>query len=662
MLAQLCDVTFGYAGDTLLEQVTWQVNTGDHVGLIGPNGSGKSTMLRLLAGEIDPESGRAVRASRLTIGYLRQSQELSGEGSVLAALLAPFAGLIRTSEELVTLSSRLAGASGEELERYGRLEEEYRRLGGYSLNSRVRELATGLGFRETDLERAVGTLSGGERNRLELAKVLLSSPDLLLLDEPTNHLDSSSCERLERFLASYAGAFVLVSHDRALLGAVANKLVELNGCQLDEYAGGWEAYLEERERRHERARAQYQRQQEEIGRTEDFIRRNIAGQKSTQAKSRRKMLDRIERLERPGDDWEQAGHLGLTFSIGEHQGGKEVLVAEKLSVGFKAEAPLLSGLDLAVYRGDRLGVVGPNGCGKSTLLRTLVGLMPPLAGTCRQGYKVRVSFFDQSLGSLDEKRTLIEEIRSIRGDMSIDAARAFLARFRFFGDDAFRAVAGLSGGERNRLCLAKMILRPANVLALDEPTNHLDIPTREILEEALSVYEGTTIIVSHDRFFLDQLCTRLFVLDGGMVHQETGNYSDWKQRQIDQLTARRSAAGATATTVGAPAVQPKESALAYARERAKKAERNRLERRLAGLEEEISGLESQLASVKDQLANDDGKDWQSLHALAERERELDEQIQKRMADWEMLGSRLLAIQDLCTVSPHAESRLSTQDD
>jgi ATP-binding cassette subfamily F protein 3 len=640
MLVQLSNVSFGYAGVSLFEDLTWQVNPGEHIGLVGANGAGKSTLLRLLAGELAPESGQVARTRGVTIGYLHQSQEFRGEGTVRSALAAPFAGVLALREELGALTERLAHDHDPQLlARYGRLEEEYRHQEGYTLERRMRELTEDVGFEERDLDRPIATLSGGERNQLELAIVLLSAPDLLLLDEPTNHLDVVACERLERFLATYAKAFVLVSHDRYLLDRVATRMVEVDGGGLEDYPPGWANYIAERDKREKLLLKAYEQQRQETARTEEFIRRNLAGQKTNQAKSRRKMLEKMERLELHRSAWAAASHLGIRFEVGDRPSGKEVLVAEQLTAGHDAARPVCRHLDLTIYRGERVGVVGRNGCGKTTLLKTLLGKVRPLGGTVRRGHELRLAYFDQRLSDLDEERSLIEEIRSVRGDLSPDAVRTYLARFRFYGDDVFRAVKGLSGGERNRLALSKMMLRPANVLALDEPTNHLDIPARERLERALRAYEGTLVVVSHDRYFLDQVCTRLVLMDEGRVEQEPGNYSDHRAR----LDARAQAAAAAAAAAPAPAPRPTEKSAAaqdYARRKAERNERQSLERRFKSLEDEIAALEARHAELRATLAADHGGDWQQLNALVEEERSLGESLAAKLAEWESLGEKL----------------------
>jgi ATP-binding cassette subfamily F protein 3 len=655
VLVQLADVHFGYPGTEIFEGLTFQVNPGDRIGLVGPNGCGKSTLLRLLDGRLTPDRGTVARARGLSIAYLQQSQEFQGHHTVLDALLRPFARILQIHEELSEIERALEQASGDEAERllarYGTLQDEYTRQGGYTLESRVKQLADDLGFPSRDLGRSVDTLSGGERGRLELTKTLLAEPDLLLLDEPTNHLDMDAVEHLEARLKEWSKAFVLVSHDRWFLRAVCRDIVEVENGQAIVFTGGYDRYVVEREERHERLNAAYERQRAEIARTEDFIRRNIAGQKTKQAKSRRKMLEKVERLARVEDEFEKAGQIGLQFSVGDHAGGKEAVKASRLTAGYPGK-PLVRDLDLVIYRGDRVGFVGPNGCGKSTLLKTLLGKIPALAGEAALGHEVRVGYFDQKLSDLDEEKSLIEEVRSIRGDFNEDRARAFLGRFRFSGDDPFRKVKGLSGGERNRLALAKMMLEPRNLLALDEPTNHLDIPAVEVLEEALEEYEGTLLIVSHDRWFLDRVVDKILYLHDGRAELHAGNYSDWRARREE---AERAAKAEKATKPVEPArrrgAEPApppaqssddKSARIAEREKKKAADREleRKRKRFAELETKIAEAERAMAALDEKLASDHGGDWQKLHGLVAEKEKLAHQLRSYEGEWEKLGLEL----------------------
>jgi ATP-binding cassette subfamily F protein 3 len=634
-LAQFADASFAYPGTEILAGASLLIRPGDRLALLAPNGAGKSTVLRLLAGDMQADAGDVRILGRASVAYLRQSQELSGAGTLLDALLEPFADVRRLHEQLIATEAELHHGDPATLTRYGEMQERYQHLGGYELEGRVKRLMFDVGFVESDLARPVDTLSGGERGRLELAKVLVRKPDLLLLDEPTNHLDLAAIERLESYLSEYTGAFLLVSHDRAFIRAVCREIVELENGKFVKYPFTYDKYVVERDARLELARAAYERQKEHVEKTEDFIRRNLAGQKTKQAQSRRKMLEKLERLERPDDEWEHAGKIALSFQTGGDLGSKETIRAPKLTVGYPGVPPILRDVTANIYRGDKVGIVGPNGSGKSTLVKTLIGELAPIAGKIEIGTGVRIGYFDQKLGTLDEDLSLIDEIRSVRADLSPEVIRQYLAKFRFFGDDPFRQVRGLSGGERSRLAMAKIMLFPRNVLVLDEPTNHLDIPARETLENALDSYEGTLLVVSHDRYFLDRVCTRLLIIDGDRLEAHVGNYSDWRRRVHE---SRRVEAPAPAKA--APKA-PSANAAARDADKDRDRERRRLARRVETLEADVSKLETELTAVRAELAADHGGDWQKLHTLADRERELDALLTRRMAEWEAASAAVL---------------------
>jgi ATP-binding cassette subfamily F protein 3 len=633
MLVTLGDVRFGYPGTEIFSGLTLQINPGDRIGLVGPNGTGKSTLLRLLSGALTPDGGSLARQRGSTVAYLKQSQEFEGSGTIWDALLSPFAALIAMRVELETLGVRLADEHDDQklIARYGELEARLAEGGGYTIESRAQALAFDLGFSKDDLPRGVETLSGGERGRLELARTLLSAPDLLLLDEPTNHLDVEATEHLEERLKEWPKAFLLVSHDRYFLRATCRDIVELEGGKAVRFPGGYDKYVVEREARLERLEAVYEKQQEHISKTEEFIRRNLAGQNTKQAQGRRKQLARLERIERTSDAFKSAGQIGLAFSVGDHPGGKDALKLDHLSVGYPGATPLVKDLSLTLYRGDRLGIVGPNGCGKSTLMKTLLGKIAPLGGNATLGHEVRVGYFDQKLSELDEDKSLIEEVRSIRGDFNEDAARAFLGRFRFSGDDPFRKVRGLSGGERNRLSLAKMMLRPRNLLALDEPTNHLDIPAREVLEDALADYEGTVIVISHDRYFLDRVCTKILRLHGGIGDLHPGNYTD--------LHARLEAEQERPQPEPEPEPRPEKQTSHEAKRKADR-ELEKKKRRVEDLEGSIARAETEVAALAEQLRGEHGGDWQKLHELVEKKEQLEARLARFLGEWERLSTEL----------------------
>jgi ATP-binding cassette subfamily F protein 3 len=667
-LCSLDNVTFGYPGTELFTELCFSISPGDRIGLVGPNGAGKSTLLKLLTGELEPDEGTVTRGKGVRIGYLHQSQEQSESGDVLSALLAPFAEVLAARTRLAAAETRLAEAHDDPavMSAYGEALDRYEKLGGYTLESRVKKLATDVGLLESDLVRPLSTLSGGERGRLDLAQVLLAEPDLLLLDEPTNHLDLDAVERLEEYLATASGACVIISHDRTFLQATCRQIAEVALGSIESYAGGYERYLVEREERHERALQRWQEQQAEIERQEDFIRRNIAGQKTKQAKSRRRALAKIERLERPEDIWGDARKVGLRFAVAE-RGGQDVLTAEKLGMRH-GERVLFEGFDLTMYRGERIGVIGPNGAGKSTLVKCLLGKQAPTSGVVKLGYNLKIGYFDQKLGDLREDRSLVDEIRAVRPDLSPDPIRNYLARFRFFGDDVFRVVKGLSGGERNRLTLAKLMLEPRNLLVLDEPTNHLDIPACEVLEEALQHFEGSLLVVSHDRYFLDRVCTKLIHVRDGQAELFWGNYSELrsKRRQASQAATAASKpngnkaaapsekaapaaakaapakaapakAAPAATAPATPAAAPKGEA---ARQQSKDLARQK--KRLQQLEEEVASCEAALEAINARLAADHGGDWQKLNGMVAEQQALKDRLAHRMAEWERLATEVAA--------------------
>lgn len=642
MLVSLSGASFGYGAELVFENLSFQVNPKERLGVVGPNGHGKSTLLRLVAGSLPLESGeRSVRRG-VDVGYLRQSQELPDDVTLHDLLLSTFPEVLAVKRRLEEIHSRMEAGDGadELLREYGEAQHRFEELDGYALEARADALAHEVGFADEDLHRRVGSLSGGERTRFELARVLLREPTLLLLDEPTNHLDLLQTERLERRLAEYPNAFLVVSHDRAFLRATCDGIVEVERKQAVRYRGGYDDWRRQREERLRGALEDYVRQQERIEKTEDFIRRNIAGQKTKQAQARRKMLEKLERVERPEDVWEAAGHLGVRFEVGEHPGGREAVRAHGLSVGFPGKEPLIRGFDWTLYRGERVGIVGPNGSGKTSLLRALLGRLAPLEGHAEIGYQVSSAYLDQKLKSgLDEKRSLIDEVRSLRPDLTIDGAREALATYRFFGEDVFHAVGSLSGGERCRLALLKVSLRPHNLLALDEPTNHLDIPAVEVLERALRAYEGTLIAVSHDRAFLDAVVEKVLWVEGGTVRVFEGNYSEARRKMTAQ--ARPAPTPPAERTPPPPSAEEKKPAAAFREEqKRRRRERGKVERRLRELEQEIAAFEARSTELHEELAKNPSGDWERLHRLANEEQELRARLERRYAEWERVSERL----------------------
>ena len=644
---QVADLRFGYAGDTLFESVTFSLALGERAALVAPNGAGKSTLLRLIGKELEPDGGTAVIKKETTVGYYRQSHEVAAEGDVLSAFMSGFRDIVEAREALVKAQHEAASGDAQALEQLAHATELYHVAGGDALEHKVAAIAAKLGFESVDLARPVASLSGGERGRLHLGVILAQQPDLLLLDEPTNHLDLDTIAWLEGWLRGYRGAVLVVSHDRAFLDAVCPTTLELGSKGIRVYPLRYSEYAVARAEDLERERALAERQQAFVEKTEDFIRRNIAGQKTKQAQSRRKMLDKLERVDRPEDVWAVAERVSFRFAPAARSG--DIVLDAKGLEASRGGRKLFEGVDLLVRRGERIGIVGPNGAGKSTFLKLLAGRGDPQldGGSVRRGTNLQEGYFDQHLGEVDPKRTAVEEVRRVRGDFTVEAARQYLARFRFWGDDPLRVVAGFSGGERSRLALAKLLLEPRNLIFLDEPTNHLDIPAAEILEEALVGFEGTVVLVSHDRRFLDTVTTRVISVRDAKVEIFPGGFSDFasstkpreekKERKPEASSAR---GNQPKSTSNAPPAALDEAARKKQHEaqKLKAREREKQQRRVKELEDLIAAGEKQLAEMRAKLKEDPGGDWAKLAQLASEEQAVARKVDVMMAEWEKLSA------------------------
>ena len=537
MLFRLSDVYKSYGTQDVLRGLSMQVNPGEHVGLVGRNGSGKTTMFRLIAGDEQADKGEVIRARGVRLGFLAQHIHFEAGSTVHESALAAFGHLQRIEHEMHELEHRMADADGDleaVLERYSDLQHQFEREGGFAYAAKAEAILQGLGFDRDTWSMETEKLSGGQQNRLGLARLLLAEPDVLLLDEPTNHLDVNAVEWLEEFLQASTAGFVIVSHDRYFLDRCCRRIVELDNGRASSYTGNYSDYLVEREERREIQQRAYDNQQQLIAKTEEFIRRNLAGQKTKQAKSRRTMLAKLERV-----DAVRADRASGDFRLQKiERTGNHVLMVEDVTIGY-ADKVLARDISFILRRGECLGIIGPNGSGKTTFLKTILNKIPTLAGEVRWGTKVQVGYYAQQLDDLDDRNEIIMELRRVApSTATAGELRTFLAKFLFTGDDVYKHVRDLSGGEKGRLALAKLIYSRVNVLVLDEPTNHLDIPSREALEEALDAYEGTIITISHDRYFLDRVATQILALDTDelAVHYNgdyTG-YHDWRAARIAQ--------------------------------------------------------------------------------------------------------------------------------
>ncbi len=531
MLFRLSEVRKSYGTQDVLRGTTLQINPGEHVGLVGRNGSGKTTIFRLISGEETADAGEVVRARGVRLGLLGQHVNFEPGATVHESALAAFGHLQQIEHEMHVLEHRMAEAPDDldkVLERYSDLQHQFEREGGFEYAAKAEAILQGLGFDRTTWQMETEKLSGGQQNRLGLARLLLAEPDVLLLDEPTNHLDVNAVEWLEEFLQSYAAGFVIVSHDRYFLDRCCRRIIELENGKASSYTGNYSDYLIERDERREAQQRAYDNQQQLIAKTEEFIRRNLAGQKTKQAKSRRTMLAKLERIDAVRAD-QSSGDFRLK-SI--ERAGNHVLTVEEAAVGY-GDNVLAKDISFILRRGECLGIIGPNGSGKTTFLKTILKKIPSLTGEIRWGAKVQIGYYAQQLDDLDDRNEIIMELRRVApSSATAGELRTFLAKFLFTGDDVYKHVRDLSGGEKGRLALAKLIYSRVNVLVLDEPTNHLDIPSREALEEALDAYEGTIITISHDRYFLDRVATQILALHGdGVAEHYNGDYTeyhDWK--------------------------------------------------------------------------------------------------------------------------------------
>lgn len=542
-IAVITNLAKSYGAELILQGVSFRIDARDRIGLVGPNGAGKSTLLNLLAGRLEPDSGEIAYAQGTLVGYLPQVAEFEPHHTLYDEMLASLEHIHAWERGMTDLAERMSDptvlADGDAynaiLERYAELQARFEHAGGYTLEQQVRQVLDGLGFSREQQAAPASHLSGGQQTRAALGKLLLREPELLLLDEPTNHLDLAALEWLEGYLNAWQGAVIVVSHDRYFLDRVTERTIEVDRHRAEVYPGNYTKYVQLRAERLDRWAKDYEEQQEYIARTEDFVRRYKAGQRSKEARGRQKMLDKLERIERPP----VAGTL--KFRMGAQiESGQIVLTTDKLVVGYPAGARgagvRVQVADMQVARGERIGLIGPNGGGKTTLLRTLIGQIAPLEGRAILGHNVQIGYYAQTHEHLNLGATLLDEIRN-SSHLSEEGARGYLGRFLFSGDDVFKPIGALSGGERSRLALAKLTLQGANFLVLDEPTNHLDLPARQVLEEVLATYNGTLIFVSHDRYFVDTLATTVWMLEDGAITSHVGNYTAWRTRKMQTQNA-----------------------------------------------------------------------------------------------------------------------------
>jgi ATP-binding cassette subfamily F protein 3 len=671
-LITVSSLSKSFGAEDLFSGVTFSVARGARLALVGPNGIGKTTLLRILIGQEEPSGGSVTRAKSLRIGYLSQEADFELEGVLWDVCLEPFADLIRMQGELEKLEGEMSDPSKREqaLVRYGSVQHEFERRGGYVYQVRIKQVLTGLGFDEVDFHMSLDHLSGGQRTRAHLARLLLSNPDLLLLDEPTNHLDIKAVEWLEGYLTQWEGAAVVVSHDRYFLDHACNALLEMAISGTEYYRGNYSTYLQEREIRWAHRFEVFESEREKLLKEVEYIKKNISGQNTLQAKGRLKRLTRVvQAIEQVGMDavvnanWSQLDVETTTspFSVEEAErrvrslrpptrvtpdlhlhlrtasrSGDLVIRTKNLKVGYPAEDDipekfLFSAPDIELRRLDCAALIGPNGAGKSTFLKMILGSLSPLAGEVILGASLHVGYFAQAHEGLDPEKTVLDEILAASPGMLPYQARDYLGKYLFSGDDVFKLVSMLSGGERGRLALAKLALQDTNLLLLDEPTNHLDITSQEILQSVLDSYQGTILLVSHDRYLIDALATQIWEIDPDESHLTAfnGTYSQMKEerrKEEERKAAQQS-----------PVIQSQVSSSRSARNirnKESKEERRKIAL-LQELENAIAQLEATLANLTSQLESPFVKPAEAAKLGTEYER-VQKEMDAKLGEWEKL--------------------------
>ena len=657
MLFRLSDVYKSYGAQDVLRGASLQINPSEHVGLVGRNGAGKTTIFRLVTGEETADSGDVVRARGLKLGLLAQHVHFKLGSTVHESALAAFGRLQQIEHEMHELEHRMADASDDlekVLARYSDLQHEFEREGGFEYSAKAEAILQGLGFDRDLWQMSTEKLSGGQQNRLGLACLLLSEPDVLLLDEPTNHLDVAAVEWLEEFLQSYASAFVIISHDRYFLDRACRRIIEVENGQATGYKGNYSDFLVEREERREIQQRAYENQQRLIAKTEEFIRKNLAGQKTKQAKSRRTMLEKLERVDAVRAD-QSSGNFRMQ---GIERTGTHVLTINETAIGY-GDKVLGRDISLILRRGECLGVIGPNGSGKTTFLKTILNKIPALAGEVRWGSKVQIGYYAQQLEDLDERNEIIMELRRVAASTATAGElRSFLAKFLFVGDDVYKHVRDLSGGEKGRLALAKLIYSGVNVLVLDEPTNHLDIPSREALEAALDAYEGTIVTISHDRFFLDRVATQILALDGeGHVEHYNGDYTeyhDWKAAALESRPVgvaseperrvsetRQSGRNQKSAPAVSDQSKRKRSVPSDSTDRSKRVKVVKKPRNPETIESDIADLEKRIAQLSEEMSTPEvARDITKLVAVNDEYETSQARLAELYGEWECAESAL----------------------
>ncbi|MCU7756556.1 ABC-F family ATP-binding cassette domain-containing protein [Bacillus cereus] len=627
-----------YGAETILANIKLEVQTKDRIALVGRNGAGKSTLLKIIAGELSHDGGEIIKPKDVSIGYLAQNTGLETSLTIWDEMLTVFTHL----QQMETKLRRLEQEMGKEenfsneatyerlLADYDQLQLNYKDQGGYQYEADIRSILSGLGFPVETHQTTISTLSGGQKTRLALGKLLLTKPDLLILDEPTNHLDIETLTWLEQYLQGYPGAILIVSHDRYFLDKLVTQVYEISNKESRRFVGNYSKYLDLKSALYEQEMKRYEKQQDEIAKLEDFVQKNIARASTTKrAQSRRKQLDRMELLTRPlGDSKSASFHFDI-----EKQSGNDVLQVTDATIGYD-ENPIIEHVTMRLTRGDSVALVGPNGIGKSTLLKSIVNKLPLLNGDVSFGSNVSVGYYDQEQANLTSSKRVLNELWDEYPLQPEKEIRTILGNFLFTGDDVLKPVSSLSGGQKARLALAKLMMQKSNLLILDEPTNHLDLNSKEILENALIDYPGTLLFVSHDRYFINRVTTTVVELSTEGAQEYLGDYDYYVEKKNEMIERAELEQQESDIPVQKVVAQEK---LNYLEEKERKKLERQRTRKIEELEHSILELEEEIATLEDQLCLPEiYADYEKASEITTKKQTLQEQLETCMAEWEEL--------------------------
>ncbi|HGH8251992.1 TPA: ribosomal protection-like ABC-F family protein [Streptococcus pyogenes] len=621
-----------FSGDVLFQNISLQVDERDRIALVGPNGAGKSTLLKLLVGEETPTSGEVNTKKDLTLSYLAQNSRFESDKTIYEEMLKVFEALRQDEKRLRQMEMDMATVSGQDLTRlmmdYDLLAERFRQQGGFTYEAEIKAILNGFKFAESMWQMTIAELSGGQNTRLALAKMLLEKPELLVLDEPTNHLDIETIAWLENYLANYQGALIIVSHDRYFLDKVATVTLDLTPHGLDRYVGNYSRFMTLKAEKLVAEEKQFDKQQKEIAKLEDFVQKNIVRASTTKrAQARRKQLEKIGRLDKPTSARKSAH---MTFQA-DKPSGNVVLTVEKAAIGYNQHV-LSEPINLDVHKLDAIAIVGPNGIGKSTLIKSVIGQIPFIKGEVKYGANVEIGYYDQTQSHLTSSNTVLEELwQDFSTTPEVDI-RNLLGAFLFSGDDVKKSVAMLSGGEKARLLLAKLSMENNNFLVLDEPTNHLDIDSKEVLENALIDFDGTLLFVSHDRYFINRLATKVLEITENGSTLYLGDYDYYLEKKAELEELARLAAGETVE-------ETKEaSATDYQLQKANQKERRRLTRRYEEIEARLETIEERIGAIQEDMHA--SNDTAQLIAWQKEWDQLDQEQETLMEEWETIAEQI----------------------